>query len=400
LTEKSRNKKILVCPLDWGLGHAARDVAIVKQLTDLGHEVILAAGGGAIKFLVEEFPELETVRFGSLIRIRYSRRLPAWMKITLLSPLLLYEVFAEHLRLKRLVRKLRPDVVISDNRYGLWNQNVTSVLVTHQLSIQLPMFASFLELPAFLAMRTFISQFDHCWIPDFPGKANLSGDLSHRFPLPGNAVFIGAISRFTGSNSNFAKSNSNTAESNSGFAGSGHGNGIPTASPVDLLILLSGPEPQRSRLQKIVLKQVLSLKAKCVILQGLPGKLKRTDLTSTVTMYNHLPSGELRKLLLASEHVICRSGYTSIMDLALLKKKALILPTPDQIEQEYLAGYLAGKGLFKTCAQDELDLESAIEDLRLFEPDFDLPSGDSPVNDSPSSGSQGENLLGAAIKRL
>ncbi|HEC42734.1 MAG TPA: hypothetical protein ENI20_07910 [Bacteroides sp.] len=384
------NKKILVCPLDWGLGHAARDVAIVKQLTDLGHEVILAGGGGAMKLLVEEFPELETVRFGSLIRIRYSRKLPAWMKITLLSPLLLYEVYAEHLRLARLVRKLRPDVVISDNRYGLWNQNVTCVLVTHQLSIRLPKFASFLELPAFLAMRTFISQFDHCWIPDFPGKANLSGDLSHRFPLPGNAVFIGAISRFTRSDSKFAESNSNYAGSDSRFSGSGQGNSIPTASPVDLLILLSGPEPQRSRLQKIVLKQVFSLKARCIILQGLPGKLQRTDLTSTVTMYNHLPSGELRQLLLASEHVICRSGYTSIMDLTIMKKKALIIPTPGQTEQEYLAGYLGGKGLFKTCSQDELNIESALKDLRQFEADFNQPEGNI----------SGEDLLGAAIKAL
>jgi len=356
--------KILICPLDWGLGHAARDVAIIQRLQDAGHEVILSGDGGALELLGFEFPELEKIRFPSLVRIRYSNYIPAWLKITLLSPLLLYEVFAEHFRLGYIIRRLRPDIVISDNRYGLWNRKVTSILVTHQPSIRLPQFARFLEYPAYHVLRMFIEKFDQCWIPDFPEDNNLSGDLSHHYQPPGNAVFIGAISRFIGSVRAFE---------------------AREVTPVDLLILLSGPEPQRSCLQKIVLKQILSLKTRCVILQGLPGKFRRIDLTSTVTMYNHLPAAELKHLLLSAGCVICRAGYTGIMDLAIMQKKALIIPTPGQTEQEYLAEYLSGKAIFLACGQDELDIKSALKDLDVFDPEFKLP---------------GKDLLGEVIRKI
>ena len=405
-----RETRILVCPLNWGLGHAVRDVALIRRLADMGHEVILAGDGAPLDLLEAEFPELETIRFRSLIRVRYSSHLPAWLKITLLSPFLLHEIFAEHYRLGRIIRHINPGVVISDNRFGLWNRRVLSILITHQLSIRLPGFARVLEYPAYLALRVFIGKFNRCWIPDYPGTANLSGDLSHRYPLPRNAVFIGALSRFTepgssvagrsasppgdatavpaanaptGSTSGSATGGSASDDSADGLSSDGPATGSLTgkpghssARPVDLVILLSGPEPQRSKLQKIVLKQVFSLDARCIILQGLPCRLKRVDLTSTVTMYSHLPAAELRNLLLSSENVICRAGYTGIMDLALMQKKALIIPTPGQTEQEYLAGYLAGKGMFLSCIQDELDIKSALEDLSEFKPQFNLPEED------------------------
>ncbi len=352
-------KKILVCPLDWGLGHAARDVPIINRLLDLQHEVILAGDGPALDFLRVEFPGLVTLRFGSGIRIRYSKRLPAWINILMLSPFFLLGIFFEHFRIKRIIRQTKPDVLLSDNRYGLWNRRVKSILITHQIHLRLPRIIRFMEYPVHLMIKALITRFDRCWIPDYPGKDNLSGKLSHGYALPRNATFIGAISRF--------------------IRPDGKPESVPDSSrfkPVRLLILLSGPEPQRSQLEKIVLKQVFSLDRTCVILQGLPGSARRVDLTSTATMYSHLDAKELRNLLNVSEYVICRAGYTGIMDLALLNKKAMIIPTPGQTEQEYLAGYLAGKGLFLICRQNELDLQSALKDLADFEPVFDIPAGD------------------------
>lgn len=358
-------KKILVCPLDWGLGHAARDVGIIHRLLEAGHHVILGADGGALDLLAGEFPDLEMIRFRSRIRIRYSRRLPAWLKISFLSPLLLCEILFEHFRLARLIRQVEPDIIISDNRYGLWNRNVFSVLITHQISMRLPRLARFLEYPAYLAVKLLIGRFDRCWVPDFPGIPNLSGQLSHRWPLPVNAVFTGAISRLA-----------RGIPTPDGGSSGNHVAYPGTVAPVDLLVLLSGPEPQRSELQKIILRQVLSLRARCVILQGLPGKLQRSDITSSATMYSHLPAGELRQLTAASGKVICRAGYTSIMDLGLMKKKALIIPTPGQTEQEYLARMLSENGMFLTCSQNELELVQAMEDLEDFEPAYGFPDED------------------------
>lgn len=396
----SQKKKILVCPLNWGLGHAARDVGIIRRLLDLGHNVVIAADGAALELLRQEFPEagfpesmvppskqpesdispseipepeipqLEILSFPSRIRIRYSLVLPAWLKITILSPFLLFEILSEHRRLARMIEKLNFDVVISDNRYGLWNRRVKSILITHQLKIRLPGILRIFEYPASLVIRAFVKKFDQCWIPDYPGSSNLTGDLSHRYKLPQNSVFIGAISRFGEGPSTSVPYEDPDLSSDSTSSTDSRG-------PVlDLLILLSGPEPQRSRLQKILLKQIFSIDWNCVILQGIPGKYQRTDLTSTVSMYNHLPARELQNLLKSARFIICRSGYTGIMDLALLQKKALIIPTPGQTEQIYLSEYLSEKGMFLTSSQDNLNLESAIQDLSDFNPVFDLPSED------------------------
>lgn len=397
--KKKDQKKILFCPLDWGLGHAARDVPLIRRLLDLDQEVVLAGDGPGMDLLCREFPELGTYAFRSLVRIRYSSSVPAWLKIALLSPLFLLGIACEHQQLGRAIRKIRPDLIISDNRYGLWNRRVNSILITHQISVRMPGGLRFLEFPVHLALRAFIKRFTRCWIPDYPGDTNLSGDLAHRYSPPGNSVYIGAISRFAvpGYKSGQSESRLSRPASAPPQAVAPHsaGAGISIRSvtarmtgpqfdtsvrsryaPVNLVILVSGPEPQRSLLQKIVVRQVLTLESTCVILQGLPGKPRRTDLTSTATLYNHLPAAQLGNLLREAEYVICRSGYTSIMDLALLEKKAMIIPTPGQTEQEYLADYLERKGFFLACSQEDLDLESALRELDSFEPEFSLPEWD------------------------
>lgn len=330
----------------------------------------MAGDGAALDLLKCEFPELESVCFRSRVSIRYSLHLPAWLKISFLSPLLFLEVFGEHIRMGRIVSRVRPDVVISDNRYGAWSRKTQNILITHQLSIRFPRFVRILEYPASRVLNLLIRRFDRCWIPDYPGGLNLSGALSHRFKKPRNAVFIGALSRF------------DRYGPVPGMLGKKK---AATGDSIDLVVILSGPEPQRSQFQKIVLKQVLSLKNKCVILQGIPGGSRRTDITSTVTMYSHLSAWELKRLLLRSKYVICRSGYSGIMDLACLRKKALIIPTPGQTEQEYLAEYLSAKGMFLSCNQDRFEIVSALQELDDFEPLFDLP---------------GEDLLGPELSRF
>jgi uncharacterized protein (TIGR00661 family) len=357
--------RILICPLDWGLGHASRDVPVIHKLIEAGHEVILAGDGMPLTFLETEFPELKSIHLPSSIRITYFKHLPAWLKVFILSPFLLYEFITERYRLKKIVRKIRPDAVISDNRYGLWSENVKSILITHQCSIKFPGFMKFLEYPAALFIRLLIEGFDICWIPDYSGPQNLSGDLSHRFPPPSNASYIGPISRFSmpamPTDKAYQTSLTDQAEK---------------LQDADLLILLSGPEPQRTILEKTVLKQVQTLPVKTIILQGLPGKNETIEIGPSHTLISHLPSRELKGLIQKARFIICRSGYSSIMDLAELKKKALIIPTPGQTEQEYLADYLAEKGMFLSCSQHHFDLSAALTELEAFEPEFSFASED------------------------
>ncbi len=349
-------KRILICPLNWGLGHASRDVLIMNRLLEAGHELVIAGDGAVLEFLKTEFPKLKSIHLPSFIRITYFKHLPAWLKIFILTPFLLYGFIIERYRLKKIVREIRPDVVISDNRYGLWSEKVNSILITHQCSIKFPGIMKFLEYPAALFIRILMEGFDICWIPDYPGPQNLSGDLSHRFPLPPNASYIGPISRFS------MPAMPNEKEEK-----------LPDA---DLLILLSGPEPQRTRLEEIVLKQVHTLPVNTIILQGLPGKNETIEIGPYHTMISHLPSRELKGLIQNARFIICRSGYSSIMDLAELKKKAMIIPTPGQTEQKYLADYLAEKRMFLSCSQHDFDLSAALPELEKFEPEFIFPGED------------------------
>ena len=356
--------RILVCPLNWGLGHASRDVPLIQRLVKAGHEVILAGDGLPLKFLETEFPRLERIHFPSTVRITYFNRLPAWLKIFLLSPCLLYGIFIEHHRLKKIIRTHRPDLVISDNRYGLWSPLVKCFLITHQCSIRLPFPLRFLEYPAALVLKRLIENFDRCWIPDHPGKQNLSGDLSHRFSLPANAEFIGPLSRFSVPGTGTAM-----------IEGLPH-NMVANLQEPFLMIMLSGPEPQRTRLENAILKQIPGLPVTIMILQGKPGMEKTLEIGPRQFLISHLPTPILEKVLGNASSVICRSGYSSIMDLVTRQKKAMLIPTPGQTEQEYLAEYLSGIGIFLSCSQKELDLQRMIPELEQFEPVFDFPDQD------------------------
>ena len=349
-------KRILVCPLNWGLGHASRDIVIIRRLIDRGHEVIIAADGQALGMLKAEFPQLEFIRFGSSVTITYFRTLPVWLKILLLSPFLGFETLREHFRLKSIVRQTGADMVISDNRYGLWHSRIPSVLITHQLNPRLPRFLKFLELPVAGIIRMMIKQFHRCWVPDLPGEDKLTGYLAHKYTLPANVIFTGPLSRFMPDPSR--KPDKET--------------GSQINNP-DLLILISGPEPQRSKLENIILEKVGEIKLKTVILQGLPGELKSRKIGEHITVYSHLDSDKIKGLLENSRYIICRGGYTGIMDLVTLGKAALIIPTPGQTEQEYLASYLSNKGVLMAMEQKNLDLMEAIRQLEGFKTTQTLP---------------------------
>jgi len=337
---EAHKKRVLVSPLDWGLGHATRCIPIIKVLLEQGCHVFVAAEGAQKNLLQEEFPGLHFLALRGY-RVQYSRR-KKWLpvKILLQLPSILHRIRKERAWLKKAITEHQIDVVISDNRYGFYNKKIPCVFITHQLSIQTG--HAFNDWLAQQINYYFINKFNVCWVPDEAGANNIAGKLSHPVRLPKTKVeYLGLLSRL---------------EKNE------------TSLQYELAILLSGPEPQRTIFEDLLLEQLKSVNQKTVLVRGLPGEIALPYCPNDcVHIYNHLPGEALNKVILQSGTILCRSGYTSIMDLLKLQKKALLVPTPGQTEQEYLAEHLMQQQFFFSVEQKDFNLRFYLEQLKRFE---------------------------------
>ncbi len=323
---------ILICPLEWGLGHAGRMIPLAKALLERKNNIFIGAGKEHQSMFRNELPGLTYIDFQGF-KPGYSRFLPQYIGLLLKTPVLICHILAEHIRLKRIINDHDIDIVISDNRFGLWNRKIKSVYVTHQLLIPLPPKLRYFEWIGVLFHRFFITKFSLCFVPDLPGSLNVSGRLTHSVKLPENARFIGILSRFTGKVSSPENK---------------------TVFPHNTLIL-SGPEPQRSIFRQKIVEILKRREIPTVVLEGKPGNPSEATRTGNIISYNHLLSDEMENIILESRCIITRSGYTSIMELISMNCSALLVPTPGQTEQEYLAAYLSAKGWFATVSQKNLN---------------------------------------------
>ncbi|MBL0046853.1 MAG: glycosyltransferase [Bacteroidetes bacterium] len=330
-------KRILVCPLNWGLGHASRCIPIIRKLIEEGHTVVIAADKKPLKLLQLEFPNLEFIVFEGY-EMHYSKHF-LWVKLVASIPSMIKGILKEHLTLRNIIKQHHIDVVISDNRYGCWNKEVYSVFISHQLFIQTPILKSLVAKINFW----FLSRYNQVWVPDLAGSLNLSGALSHGEKTPNNIVYIGPLSRFASAQ----KLKTNVIK-------------------YDLCILLSGPEPQRSILENRVIAELKGLKLKTVFVRGLTDSNKTLESSELSASFNHLSSEKLSELISCSKTVLCRSGYSSIMDLAALGKKAIFVPTPGQTEQVYLAEYFSAKGISYFQLQPNFNLAEALNEIQNY----------------------------------
>lgn len=333
---KSRPLNILVSPLDWGLGHASRLIPIIVQFIKDGHSVIIAGSGRSSDLLRETFPGLKFIYLPSYA-VKIGSGKFSYFRLLFRLPDMIRSVFLEHRMLRRIVNDEAVEIVISDNRYGLFSGNAYSVFITHQVSPVLPAFFRWLEYPLYLIIRSLIKRFDQCWIPDFPSPdMSLSGSLSHRFKLPSKAVYIGILSRF---------SHLNIPEK-------------PKGDPYDVAVILSGPEPQISIFENILCSQLIHLNKSAILLRGMRNNPIpfRESMPVGVRHVTHLEMTGFSQVIKNAGLVLSRSGYTGIMDFITLGIPAVLVPTPGQSEQEYLAEWLSKKGWFTCVKQDELNL--------------------------------------------
>ncbi len=330
--------------MDWGLGHATRITPIIRLLQQAGAEPVLGADNKPLQFLRRQFPNCEWIRIPGF-EPEYQKKGSLPIRVATDFPQMLKAAAKAHVLLEKIVDEQNIDAVISDNRYELWSEKVPTIFMTHQLNILLQGILSSGRPVIKKMISSFIIRHNELWIPDFESEPNLSGKLSHvrKMPLK-NSFFIGPLSRFEGEKAETNKQNMND---------------------LDVLCLLSGPEPQRTIFEDLLLTQLTNSELKAVILSGNPGETER-KVQGNVKLSSHAGDEEMLSLIQSAKTVICRSGYSSIMDLASLGKKAIFIPTPGQPEQEYLAKKLKKQGLYYSCSQKEFSLKKTLEESQKY----------------------------------
>jgi Glycosyltransferase family 28 C-terminal domain len=335
-----KKRKILVAPLDWGLGHATRCIPIIRALSGAGFEVIIGCTGLQKNLLALEFPSLRVVDLPGY-EVRYGQgNGPTWLKIISQIPKILTQIKRENRWLEQFLKRETLDGVVSDNRYGLYRAGLPSVFITHQLAIKTNLGRTLDNQLATIHYR-YIHKFSCCWVPDYAGPENLAGELAHPGRLPAIPLrYIGPLSRFHPLL------------------------GEPTQ--YDLLVLLSGPEPQRSFWETQLLDQLRHFDGRVILVRGLPGQTRLPFSAGHLEIHNHLPTEALNQVLGRAGLVLSRSGYSTVMDLSILHKKAILVPTPGQPEQQYLARLLCTRHLALEANQRHFDLGASMLAAKSF----------------------------------
>lgn len=326
----SNNKTILIAPLNWGLGHATRCIPIIKALQENNFIPIIASDGIALALLRKEFPYIQTLELPSY-QIEYAKNGKNFKwKLLKNLPKMMEAIWEEKRLVKKWVKKYAIEGIISDNRLGVFSPKVPSVFITHQLNV---MTGNTTWITSILHQKI-IKKYTECWVPDIENAPNLTGKLGHLKTNTLDLKYIGPLSRL-------------------------HKKEVP--QKYDLMVILSGPEPQRGILEELLKREVLRFDGKVVFIKGIVEKEQKKEEIENITYYNFMNTRQIEQTFNESEIVLSRSGYTTIMDLAILQKKAFFIPTPGQYEQEYLAKKLKNNNLVPYVEQDNFRIEALAE---------------------------------------
>ncbi|WP_228853688.1 glycosyltransferase [Aegicerativicinus sediminis] len=328
---------ILYAPLNWGLGHATRSIPIINHLIENGFSPIIASDGEALELLKKEFPNLNHEELPSY-RIKYSKKKEFFKyKLLLDTPKIISAAKAERKATAALSIKYPLSGIISDNRMGVWHPEIPSAFITHQLQV---LSGSTTRLTTAWHQRK-IARFNECWVPDLEEEPNLSGCMGHTQLNNIKLKYIGVLSRFEK---------------------------LKIKKKYDLLAIISGPEPQRSLIENILVEELKHYEGSVLIVRGKIEESITREEQGNITIQNYMTTKELEIAINESDLVISRSGYTTLMDLAKLGKKAFFIPTPGQFEQEYLAERLQLSGVAPFCNQNDFSVSqlSRVSDFSGF----------------------------------
>jgi len=307
------------------LGHATRCIPVINALIRYNFEPIIASDGAALELLRKEFPQLKTFELPSY-DIRYAKKTKSFkLKLIKDTPQLIKTIRKEKKIIETLVETENIKGIISDNRFGVRHNEIPSVFITHQLRV---LSGSTTWLSSKLHQKI-ISKFDECWVPDYEGSNNLSGQLGHTKGIKSTVKYLGPLTRF---------------------------NRLKITSKYNLLVILSGPEPQRTFLEEKLLKELIHYNGNVLFIKGIIASKQKKEIKNNMVVYNFMTSKALEIAINESDIILSRSGYTTIMDIEKLEKKAFFIPTPGQFEQEYLANKLTNEGIAPSCHQKDFKI--------------------------------------------
>ena len=323
----------MISPLNWGLGHASRIIPVINLLTEMGHKVYIGGSGKSIEYLKEYFHSDKFIYINSP-NIKYGRKNAIGPGFVISFMSFVKSIYQDYIALRRISKRYNIDVVISDNRPGLFSKKIRTIYITHQVNVMTRKPRSISGRLVRFVHRKMLKRFDYCLVPDNYGEISLAGELSTIRPDE-YRIFVGVLSRFQ------SLVQSETL--------------VPQTKLIEILAVLSGPEPQRSMFENILLEKFNDTSNVLHIVRGVVGESDfDVDVHPGITFYNNPSDKLLFDLIKSSNTIVCRSGYSTLMDLAVCKRKALLVATPGQPEQEYLVDLFAERYQFETCCQDEL----------------------------------------------
>jgi hypothetical protein len=319
------SRTVLFAVLDWGMGHATRTAPLIEATLAAGHRVHVASRGVGLAWLRERFGTAGVTFHDKPGRhISYAERLN-FLHIAGQMPGFLRSIQEELDWTAAFVAEHGVDRVFSDNCYGVASAAVPSILMTHQLHLPVPVG---LRPMARRVVRGWCERFGEIWVPDLEGAGALSGRLGHPALLPGRTRYVGPLSPVAGRV------------------------GRPSGEAWTAVGMVSGPEPHRTLMEEGLRGWLSGVPGQHVIFAGRPGGGERRD-GNVLTRYS-APAEEIVGAWEDAKFVVCRAGYSTVLDLACQGKPAVIIPTPGQTEQLQVAQHLAQDDSFRVCTQQQL----------------------------------------------
>ena len=317
--------KVLVAVLNWGLGHATRCIPVIRSLQQENYQPIIASDGSALSYLRNELPELVSYELNPL-HITYGPRSAFNFPYLMLKSLF----WNAHLKkdaslIHSIHEKEHLTGIISDGRPYAFHRDVPSVYITHQLQVKSGLFSR----SSTAIHRQLIRRFDECWVPDLAPPHNVCGLMSQWKNADIPLRYIGIPSDLTHQK---------------------------RAREYDHAAIIAGAEPERTKLEKKLIACFRELSGKNIILAG--SKQRSSEkITDNLEIIGMASRAEVAQVMSRSDTLVVRGGYSTIMDLIKLQRKALLVPTPGQTEQLYLAEHLQRHHHFDRVSQAKLSAE-------------------------------------------